>query len=65
MTVYINAEPVEQDGISNLQQLLEKHAGNGPFAVALNENFVPKTAYAETEIQEGDKIEIVAPMQGG
>ena len=34
-------------------------------AVAINGEFVPKTSYSTTLIQEDDDIEIVAPMQGG
>lgn len=34
-------------------------------AVAVNGTFIPKTSYTEIRINDGDKIEIVAPMQGG
>lgn len=34
-------------------------------AVARNGVFVPKTAYADTVLNDGDDIEILAPMQGG
>ncbi len=40
-------------------------ASNNNFAIAVNETFVPRSAYEQTQIQEGDKLEIVAPMQGG
>lgn len=35
------------------------------FAVAINEAFVPRSQYEKTSIQANDRIEIVAPMQGG
>jgi len=35
------------------------------YAVALNENFVPKSAYQKTLVQMGDRIEILVAMQGG
>ena len=35
------------------------------FAVAINAVFVPKSAYAETRLVDGDRIELVIPMQGG
>lgn len=35
------------------------------FAVAINEVFVPRSAYAETRLADGDRIELVIPMQGG
>ena len=34
-------------------------------ATALNERFVPATARAATAMSAGDRIEIVAPRQGG
>jgi sulfur carrier protein len=34
-------------------------------AVALNGAFVPRSKHAKTTVKNGDKIEIVAPMQGG
>ncbi len=34
-------------------------------AIARNGDFVPKAQYGETLLQDGDSIEIVAPMQGG
>jgi sulfur carrier protein len=34
-------------------------------AVARNGAFVPKGEYKNTNLNDGDEIEIVAPMQGG
>lgn len=34
-------------------------------AVAIDESFVPRHAYATTNITQGANIEIIAPMQGG
>ena len=34
-------------------------------AVARNRTFVPKGDYAQIFLEDGDEIEIVAPMQGG
>jgi sulfur carrier protein len=35
------------------------------FAVAINRRFVPKHYYQSTPLQEGDRVEIIMPMQGG
>ena len=35
------------------------------FAIAINEQFIPKSAYADTVLQDGDNIELLIPMQGG
>lgn len=37
----------------------------GCFAVAVNKTFVSKGCYPDLVLQEGDIIEILAPMQGG
>jgi sulfur carrier protein len=34
-------------------------------AVALNGRVVPRTAWAETSLRDGDRVEIVRAMQGG
>ena len=34
-------------------------------ATALNGEFVPKRKRAETAVKDGDRIEVVAPRQGG
>ena len=36
-----------------------------PFAAAINLTFVPKNRYDQTILQEGDQIEIIAPITGG
>jgi len=38
---------------------------NKGIAVALNETFVLKTKYAETEINDGDRLDILSPIAGG
>jgi thiamine biosynthesis protein ThiS len=34
-------------------------------AVALNEEFVLRTTYNETNINDGDRLDILSPVQGG
>lgn len=36
-----------------------------PFAVAVNMQFVPKTAYATMPLSEGDSVEVIRPVTGG
>lgn len=36
-----------------------------PFAVAINDTFIARNQYQETLIKEGDRIDVVSPMQGG
>ncbi|GLS25945.1 sulfur carrier protein ThiS [Marinibactrum halimedae] len=49
-----------------LSTLTEKFAPKEQkFAVAVNEQFVPKSLYEETSVQDGDTIELLTPMVGG
>ncbi|MBX2859476.1 MAG: sulfur carrier protein ThiS [Cellvibrionaceae bacterium] len=65
MSITVNGEAVELKELTSLDQFMRQHAQDGPTAVAVNGQFVPKSQYRETNIQAGDAIEIVAPMQGG
>ena len=39
--------------------------GGARIAVARNDEFVPRGDYATRQLQDGDRLEIVSPMQGG
>ena len=58
---------VEQDVVAEtLAAALEAlDYGETLVATALNGDFVPARKRAETSLSEGDRIEIVAPRQGG
>lgn len=66
ITVSINGEIKEIEDGMTLKQLLEMLGyDKGGFAVAINTTFVPVDRYAETIINDKDKIDILAPVQGG
>ncbi len=50
---------------TTLAGLLDESGFSGRVATAVNEGFVPASQRAEVILNEGDRIEIVAPMQGG
>ena len=58
---------VEQDVVAEtLAAALEAlDYGETLVATALNGDFVPARKRAETALREGDRVEIVAPRQGG
>ena len=35
------------------------------FAIAINTIFVPRSSYTDTLLENGDRIDLVVPMQGG
>lgn len=64
--VSINGEIRKIKEGTTLKQLLEESGyGKGGFAVAVNVTFVPVEEYEHTVLNEGDKIDILAPVQGG
>jgi sulfur carrier protein len=44
---------------------LDELAYDGKVATALNEEFVPASHRDKTALNTGDRVEILAPMQGG
>ncbi|MCJ2543053.1 sulfur carrier protein ThiS [Thermostichus vulcanus] len=65
MRIVINQEPRElPDGLT-LAEAVALLEVSSPFAVAVNQNFVPRTQYAQTPLQEGDQLEILTPVVGG
>ncbi|HGG7640672.1 TPA: sulfur carrier protein ThiS [Neisseria meningitidis] len=64
MNIILNGGPAELHGTS-VADLIAQTTPQKPFAVAVNTVFVPKGAYAETVLNENDKIDIVRPVVGG
>jgi sulfur carrier protein len=64
--VSVNGEVKELEQNLNVGQMIEalEYKVKG-FAVAVNTTFVPIAKYDETIINEGDAIDILAPVQGG
>jgi sulfur carrier protein len=65
MQIYVNGKAREVQANTLQAALLELSYANATIATALNGEFVPIAARASTPINVNDKIEIVAPMQGG
>ncbi|ATC93428.1 sulfur carrier protein ThiS [Pseudoalteromonas tunicata] len=49
----------------NLTELLQHQGAKEPFAVAVNQTFVPRSRCDDYQIQAGDSIELLSPIQGG
>jgi sulfur carrier protein len=51
---------------ANLQAILQELGyEDRTIATAVNATFVPRSERTRTDLQEGDTLEIVTPMQGG
>ena len=64
--VSVNSESKQIESGKNLAELL----GDWGFecqrvAVAINEDFVPRSTYADVSLKAGDRVDVVAPVQGG
>lgn len=66
MKLWLNDNEVElQQNLALSQALLEWSYQSGTFAVAINQEFVPKSQYDTTFLKAGDRVDVVTPMQGG
>jgi sulfur carrier protein len=65
MTLIVNGEPREVLVGTLAEALQALDYGEAKVATALNGEFVPARARGATPVRDGDRIEIVAPRQGG
>ncbi len=65
MRILVNGAWRETTGGELAAVLSELGYGDAIVATAINGEFVAATARAHTPIAEGDRIEVLAPMQGG
>lgn len=63
--IEVNGASIEVRAETLADLLIELDYGDRLVATAINQDFVRKTARAETVLKPMDRIEIVAPMQGG
>lgn len=64
MKILVNGDSMDVKATS-LADLLVELAYDGKIATALNEEFVAASNRNKIELHEGDRVEILAPMQGG
>lgn len=64
MNITFNGEARRTDA-ATLAELLAECGLDGRIATARNGDFVPRAQRAATPIHDGDRIEVVSPMQGG
>ncbi|WP_019219720.1 sulfur carrier protein ThiS [Bartonella florencae] len=65
MKIFVNGEII-QTKVSTLKLLLDELGYKGNWlAIAVNAEVVPINAREQFVLHEGDKIEVLSPMQGG
>lgn len=65
MKITINGTATEVRAETLAAVLDELGYGDAKVATAINESFVPVAARGQTALSPGDRVEIVAPRQGG
>ncbi|MBM9595160.1 sulfur carrier protein ThiS [Roseitranquillus sediminis] len=65
MKIMVNGEGRDVSAETLAALLDELGYGDGRVATALNEDFVPAAARGATRLAPGDRVEVVAPRQGG
>jgi sulfur carrier protein len=65
MQVFVNGDPRDIESATLAAALNALGYGGKKIATAVNGQFVPATGRPSKMLAEGDKIEVVAPMQGG
>ena len=66
MQIFVNNEPNQINAI-NLQAWMEEKglSDKKGLAIAVNDEVVPRNAWRETDLQEGDRILLIQATQGG
>jgi sulfur carrier protein len=65
MKILVNGVWREASASDVASVLRELDYGESVVATAVNGTFVPTGSRASTRLEEGDQLEVLAPMQGG
>ncbi len=65
LRLVVNGSPCELAAATLAEAVVQLDFADAVVATALNGEFVPKRKRMETALKDGDRIEIVAPRQGG
>ncbi|WP_026318103.1 sulfur carrier protein ThiS [Algicola sagamiensis] len=64
MNIWLNGKQFTISS-SSLSALIKAQSFQPPFAVAINEVFLPQAKHATYQLKPDDVIDIVSPIQGG
>lgn len=63
--VDVNNQPFHLAQASTVEQALIEFNAKPPYAVLLNDQFLPNSRYPNTCLANGDKLEVISAIQGG
>ncbi len=65
MDILLNGRPLALADSATLADAVSAAQIAPPFAAAVNGQFVPRAAHANTPLAAGDRIDLVQPVTGG
>jgi sulfur carrier protein len=65
LNIWINNQTTQLPVHATLADAVTHAQIKPPFAAAVNMKFVARAQYAQHELQDGDKIELISPITGG
>jgi len=65
MQINVNGKACQIKAITVFDALAELGYADAKIATAVNEAFIPEAARTSYKLSTGDRLEILAPMQGG
>jgi len=65
MRIELNGESLTTEAATLAGLLVERGFDPNSVATAIDGDFVPRSLRADTALQDGVKVEVLSPMQGG
>jgi sulfur carrier protein len=65
LNLTVNAQAIRSQAVTLGDLVVEQGHGVSKIATAVNGDFVPARARGQTQLRDGDRIEIVSARQGG
>lgn len=63
--IFINGEIVSIKNDAEFNVVLQRFGAQPPFAILLNQHFIPASKHPAIKLQPNDQIEIISAIQGG
>jgi len=64
-TIWINDNPMSFESAGSLEKLLTEFGVVKPYAIVLNNQFIPASKHDAIKLCPNDRIEVISAIQGG
>jgi sulfur carrier protein len=65
MHVLVNNQVIEMGRETSLLVALAHYGAQAPYAILLNDRFLPHSAHAQTQLNANDRVDVISAIQGG